>query len=176
MFYVTQRKYSKLPCKYKKITCKLLILPDQTQNDMWQRLQTLYLGIAGALIFSLFFCRMGTAIDADGTESIVNYTDKAVILAMNIICMVGEVFCIFLFRKRKVQMWLSTFVGIVLVGYQALLGMYFWLCHNEMVFALTAVFPVVAAILNFLATGRIMHDEAVVQASGRLRRARKNRR
>lgn len=151
--------------------------PDNEQYKiMWQRIQTLYLGIGAALLFSLFFCTMATIPGPDGTEETVAYTDKAVILAMNIICLAGEIFCIFCFKNRKVQMWLSTFIGIVLIGYQSLLAAYFFLLKGEMVFSFTAVFPLVAAILNFMATAGIMHDEAVVKASSHLRSSRRKRR
>lgn len=164
--------------KYKKFEYNFLFLqPDKDYDKiMWQRIQTLYLGIGAALLFSLFFCTMATILGPDGTEETVAYTDKAVLLAMNIICLAGELFCIFCFKNRRVQMWLTTFLGIVLVGYESLLAAYFFLLRGEMVFSFTAVFPIVAAILNFMATARIMHDEAVVQASNHLRSSRRKKR
>ena len=35
---------------------------------MWQRIQTLYFGIATALIFSMFFCIFATIIGPDGVK------------------------------------------------------------------------------------------------------------
>ena len=43
---------------------------------MWQRIQTLYLGISTALIFSLFFCTFATIIGPDGTELTIRFSEK----------------------------------------------------------------------------------------------------
>jgi hypothetical protein len=42
-----------------------------------------------------------------------------------------------------------------------------------MIFSLTAVFPIVASVLTFLALRYISRDEAMIRAASRLRRGRR---
>ena len=51
---------------------------------MWQRIQTLYLGIATALMFSMFFCTFATIAGPDGTEITIRYSEKLSYLSLMI--------------------------------------------------------------------------------------------
>lgn len=143
---------------------------------MWQRIQTLYIAIGLGLIISLFFCKLASQLGPEGVAETISYTSKAMFLAMTIIALVGQFFSLVTFRKRMVQMWLVIFTALVLIGYEVLIGIFFGLTHNEMVFSVTAVFPVVAAILDFLAARNIMLDEAMVQSASRIRSSKRRRR
>ena len=49
---------------------------------MWQRIQTLYIGIATALTAALFFSRMATIIGPGGDEVYIMYYEKLPYLVM----------------------------------------------------------------------------------------------
>jgi hypothetical protein len=65
------------------------------------------------------------------------------------------------------QIRLCGFTGVVLIGFQGLIAYYFF--TMDAAFSVTAIFPLVAAILTFIASRYIAHDEALVRAADRLR-------
>ena len=74
-----------------------------------------------------------------------------------------------------------TYLQIRKPFFAILLGLQIWLVvdciktHNTPVFSLTAVFPVVAMILNLLAARGILADELLVRNSSRLRAAKRGK-
>ena len=58
---------------------------------MWQRIQTLYLGIATALIFSMFFCIFATIIGPDGAEITIAYREKMPYLVLLIMLITAHI-------------------------------------------------------------------------------------
>ena len=70
---------------------------------------------------------------------------------------------------------------LILTGFLQVLALQGWLVfdfiasHNEPVFSVTAVFPVVAAILDFLAARNILADEIMVRSADRLRAAKRKK-
>lgn len=146
------------------------------QFIMWQRLQTLYLAIASALIISLFFCDFATRVGGEG--EIVDtwkYTDYLAWLLFLISLTSANVIALFSFKSRMLQMRVCVLAALILIGFQIWLGVEFFRYKNEMVFSLTAVFPIISAILDVLAARAIATDEAMVQASARLRSGKRKR-
>ena len=81
-----------------------------------------------------------------------------------------------LFKARMIQMRLCIISAIVLLAFQIWIGVDYFKHMKDIVFSFTAIFPVIAAILDVLAARNIMLDEAMVQSASRLRSAkRKNR-
>jgi len=140
---------------------------------MWQRQQTLYLGIACALIFSMFFGTMATILGPDGQTETIRYSEKLLYLLLTIMVFTGNMICLLTYKFRMLQMRVAVLVGLMLLGYQVLLAIAFFQNHNDMVFSFSAVFPIVASILDFIAARCILMDEAVVRSASRLRKARK---
>ena len=74
-------------------------------------------------------------------------------------------------------MRLCIISAIVLLAFQIWIGVNYFFppeeVENNIVFSFTAIFPVIAAILDVLAARNIMLDEAMVQSASRLRSARK---
>ncbi|OFY38750.1 MAG: hypothetical protein A2X18_08735 [Bacteroidetes bacterium GWF2_40_14] len=79
---------------------------------------------------------------------------------------------IFLYKIRILQIRLSILNSIILLAYQAWLLYYFFSRPEGTVFSITAVFPVIAAILSFTAMRYIARDEAMVMSANRLRKTK----
>ena len=79
------------------------------------------------------------------------------------------------YKHRIFQMRTSTLSAIILLGLQGWLVVDFIRTHNTPVFSLTAVFPVVAAILDILAARSILGDELMVRNADRLRAAKRKK-
>jgi len=77
---------------------------------------------------------------------------------------------IFSFKNRFRQIRLCNLNTLILIGFQIFLGVKFFTREPDAVFSITAVFPICAAILTFIAMRYIARDEAMVLAASRLRR------
>jgi hypothetical protein len=133
---------------------------------MWQRIQTLYLLLATGLVVSLLFCTK--AGDIPYTE----YWPYAVLIVMTSIL---QVMALTTYKHRIFQMRTASLSAIILVGLQAWLVIDFFQTHNDPVFHVTAVFPIVATILDFLAARSILADEMLVRSADRLRAAKRKK-
>ncbi len=132
---------------------------------MIQRVQTLLLLAASAIIFSMFF---GT-LASTSSESI-RYTSVSALLILNIVSFGMAFFSIFLYRHRLLQIRVTVFNMVVLTGYQGWIVYLFINRPQESIFTVSAVFPVIAAILSFLAMRYIARDEAMIRSASRLRK------
>lgn len=154
---------------------------------MIQRIQTLYLVFATVLAALI----IGPAI-----ASLIGAQQEVYVLTMNgIYQVVGEkqeliertvplmlllffipalnLFTIFLFKKRKIQMRLTMFNLVLMVGAMGLIAYYlFYAKRNleaDIYFSYRLVFPLLAAIFNFLAYRGILKDELLIKSYDRLR-------
>ncbi|MCR5841270.1 MAG: DUF4293 domain-containing protein [Bacteroidales bacterium] len=133
---------------------------------MWQRIQTLYLLLATGLVAALFFCTK-----AEG----IFFTEYWPYLVLLIITGFLQVMALTTWKHRIFQMRTSTLSAIILIAFQGWLVYDFISTHNTPVFHITAVFPIVAAILDFLAARSILADEMLVRSADRLRAAKRPR-
>lgn len=147
---------------------------------MWQRVQTLYLAIATILIIAMLAGSVGTIIGDQGTEN-VKYYEKTSYLIFLIMTLMANVIALFSFKARMLQMRVAMLSAILLVFFQIWLGVGFARFQlgigmeetgARMIFSFTAIFPVIAAILNMLAARNIALDEAMVQSAYRLRKSK----
>ena len=78
---------------------------------------------------------------------------------------------IFLFKKRMLQIRLTIFSSVVLIGYYLALVAYLFMLAEDTTFSAswTICLPFAALILNWLAIRGIGADEALVKAYDRLR-------
>ena len=138
-------------------------------------IQTLYLAIAAILIGSLFFSKMATSFG--GGESEIMYYERWYYLALLIMTFVANGICLLSFKARILQMRVAVIAAILLIAFQAWLGADY-LAHrkDDIVFSFTAVFPLIAAILDLLAAKNIALDEAMVQSASRLRSSKRSHR
>lgn len=142
---------------------------------MWQRIQTLYLGIATALIFSMFFCIFATIIGPEGEELTIGYHEKIPYLAMLIMLFTAHVAATASFKVFFLQARVSMIAALMAIGFQIWIAVDFIRFHNEMTFSFTALFPLTAAILDFMAAKRSLVDEMTISAVRSVKSSRRRR-
>lgn len=154
---------------------------------MIQRIQTVFLLIAAILLtFIVFFPIAEMVGSSDGVVYELGFKgflvqktgEKAAFSTLPLsilisICLLISVVTIFLFKRRMLQIRLSTFNVILLVGLQGLMFYYIKMAQKAITadfsFTFFFVFPIVSAILVFLALRAIARDEALVRSLDRLR-------
>ena len=133
---------------------------------MWQRVQSLYLLLATGLVVALLFSTK--AGDIPYTE----YWPYAVLIILTSFL---QVMALTTYKHRIFQMRTASLSAIILLGLQIWLVVYFIKTHNDPMFHVTAIFPVVATILDFLAARSILADELLVRSASRLRAAKRKK-
>ncbi|OFY13669.1 MAG: hypothetical protein A2X16_03660 [Bacteroidetes bacterium GWF2_39_10] len=104
------------------------------------------------------------------SEETVKFSSVSALLILNIVSFGLAFSSIFLYRHRIIQIRICIYNSIILLGFQ---GWILWLFFNRpdgSAFSVTAVFPIVAAILSFTAMRYIARDEAMVRSTSRLRK------
>ena len=163
---------------------------------MIQRIQSVYLLVVTILIIICLCSPVGSYIGSDYSVSaltnlcltMADGTKDYAPWALFVILLVVAVLAfgtIFLFKKRMLQIRLTIFSTILLIGYYATLVTFIFMLKEESmtfspshgrreasyhVFLLwTVCLPLVAIILNWLAIRAIGKDEVLVKAYDRLR-------
>lgn len=153
---------------------------------MIQRIQTAFLIIATILlVFVALFPLaelLGTASEAvyelsfKGllSESAPSVDFSSLPLSILIaLCLILTVVIIFLFKKRMIQIRLCIINIVLLVGLNGLMLYYVReaqkLLHANASYSIIFIFPLVSAILVFLALRAIARDEALIRSLDRLR-------
>jgi len=147
---------------------------------MIQRIQTVFILIAEMLVASLFFVKLAD-LSVEGelyTFSIkgIFNGDALVFDGLPILIFIGIIVVlhlaiIFMYKKRIRQIRMLVFTVILLLG---LFGMFFYFTYAgftgaQVAFKVPVAFPVVAAILDYLAIRAIGKDEALVRSMDRIR-------
>ena len=143
---------------------------------MWQRIQTLYLGIATGLVAAMFICNFADFIGPGGEELSIRYYEKTPYLILMIMILAAQICSVFSFKAWFLQARVSVISALLLVGFQIWLGIDFLNLRNDMIFNITGVFPIAAAILDFLAARAAMIDELTLTAVKTARKAKKKSR
>lgn len=130
---------------------------------MWQRVQTLYLALATALVTALFFCDKAPGI------RYVSYTPYLILL---IIIVLLDFLALTTWKIRIFQFRTSILSALITLALQVWLAVDYFATAGDVVFKWTAVFPAVSVILNILAARNIWADELVVRSASRLRAAK----
>ena len=133
---------------------------------MWQRVQTLYLLLATGLVAALFFCTKAGDI---------TYTEYWPYLVLLVVTTFLQVMALTTWKHRIFQMRTASLAAIILVALQGWLVYDFIVSHNTPAFHITAVFPIVATILDFMAARSIFADELMVRNADRLRAAKRKK-
>ncbi len=153
---------------------------------MLQRIQTVYLLLVTILMLSLLFLPLAVlqagdnfySFDVMGLSSFLGEKELMYptwgLLVLDVITMVIALVTIFLFKKRMLQIRLTVFNTILLVGFYGLFAYMiysfkadFGVLSYTLKFA--AAFPAVCLVLNYLAIRNIGADEALVRSLNRLR-------
>ena len=141
---------------------------------MWQRVQTLYLMIASALVAALFFSVKAFVFGPDGTHAqefrYIAYTPYLILL---IVVALLQVIALTTFKVRVLQMRTAILAALILVALQGWLAVDFFTADKSVVFRWTAVFPLVAALLDVWAARAIFRDQLLVESLSSLRKRRR---
>ena len=133
---------------------------------MWQRIQTLYLAIATALIAAMFFC--------DKAEGI-RFTSYWPSLVLLIISLLMHILALTTWKFRIFQVRTTVLAALLILALQAWLVVDFIVTGNDPLFHVPALFPIVAFILDVLAARGIWADELIVRSSSRLRSSKRKK-
>ena len=150
---------------------------------MIQRIQTIFLLSAISLMSILFFypfaeIAVGNDIFTFSVKGFVNNETGKIIkdvfsipLFISIILLIN-IATILLYKKRKLQMRFSVYNIILMIGMS---GILFYLAHSAfqpsptVEYKITILFPIIAAIFNYMAFRNIRKDELLVRAVDRIR-------
>lgn len=152
---------------------------------MIQRIQSVYLLVVTILLVVAMCQPVGNFIGADGIAINV-FKPLGVTLADGSFHSTWGLFCIlllsavialctiFLFRNRMLQVRMTIFGSILLMGYYVAFAVFMFVLQNDldaMTFQLgwALCLPVVSIVLNYLAFRAIYRDELMVKAADRLR-------
>ena len=149
---------------------------------MIQRIQSVYLLVVTILMVICMCSPIGSIITnaneiselgnlcitfPDGTK---DYSPWALFVILLVVAALSFV-TIFLFKKRMLQIRLTIFSSVMLIGYYLALVAYIFMLAEDTTFSAswTICLPFAALILNWLAIRGIGADEALVKAYDRLR-------
>lgn len=152
---------------------------------MIQRIQSIYLLVVTGLLITAMCLPMGQFIASDGVSASV-FKPLGVTLAdggfqstwglFGILLLSTVVaFCtIFLFRNRMLQIRMTVFNSLLLIGYYVAFLVFVFMLKgdlNAVTFQLgwALCLPAVSIILNYLSFRAIYRDEVMVKAADRLR-------
>lgn len=151
---------------------------------MLQRIQTIYLFISTIVITLILFVPFfefnsgGYVFDADSIDVVSqNVVSRAVntipIAILVLLCALITFVSIFLYKKRGLQMRLTVFSIILLLGVYVLIAFYRFLIIDFSIVSTTysygLIIPLIAAILNYMANRRIKKDDDLVKSVDRIR-------
>ncbi len=151
---------------------------------MIQRIQTVYLFLVTLLALPGLFLPVGrflkegvltaelyTLFVSSVNNGATDYAPWALFVLLLLVALVSFA-CIFFFKKRMLQVRLTIFNALLLVGYYIAYGVFVYILGKECgSFAIEwiAGLPAIALILDILAMRAIMKDELIVRSLDRLR-------
>lgn len=127
------------------------------------------------MIVALFFSVKAFTLGPGGVHSVeltyIKYTPYLILL---ILITILQLLAVFTFNARVFQMRTAVLSAILMIALQAWIGVDYFTADKEWIFKFTAVFPLVAAILNFIAARLILRDQLLVESVSHLRSRKKN--
>jgi len=131
--------------------------------------------MATGLIAALFFSVKAFTLGPGGIHAVeltyVKYTPYLILL---ILITILQLLAVFTFNTRVFQMRTAVLSAILMISLQAWIGVDYFTADKTLIFKFTAVFPIVAAILNFIAARYILRDQLLVESVSHLRSRKKN--
>ncbi len=150
-------------------------------------MQTVYLLLSLVLMFLVFIFPLSELLVGENLIFIFRYrgiyelADNAEILIIQSlplailfgIILIINMLSIFLFKNRMLQMRLSIFNIMLMIGSIGLAYYYIYIAFNELNatvhFSFAAIFPLISAILTYMAFRGIKKDEKLVKSLDRIR-------
>ena len=143
---------------------------------MWQRIQTLYLAIATALIVAMLFSVKAVSVLSDGTVAEAHkFSEYTPYLILLIIIALLDFLALTTWKHRIFQMRTAILAALITLALQAWLVVDYVNTSDVVVFKLPAIFPVIAIILDVLAARAIFADQLMVESFSRLRSSKRRR-
>lgn len=137
---------------------------------MWQRIQTLYLAIATGLIVAMFFCTRCYALGPGGTHAeSYKFIQFVPYLVLLIVISLLQLIALTTYKVRVFQMRTAILSAIIMIALQAWIAVEYFTADDKYLFTVAIIFPLLAAIFNFLAARGIYKDQLLVESSNRLR-------
>jgi len=154
---------------------------------MIQRIQSLYLLISSIIISFLIYSPLAFVIMPENNVSkLYSYGLKNIsnsiltidinpvpLIILSVVAAMLGLITIFLYKKRKIQIWLSILNIIILL---IISGLTIYYCsflsinYNAQVnYTITAIFPFISVILLFLSIKAIQKDEKLIRSIDRIR-------
>ena len=143
---------------------------------MWKKIHTIYSVLATLLSASMFFFSFATILGPEGVELKIMYYEKLPYLFMLITLLAGGVCSVFTYRNGFLQARVCILTALMLIGFQIWLGVDFLRFRHDMVFSISAIFPIVAAILNVLAARGALVEGMTLQTAEKILKGKKKRR
>ena len=143
---------------------------------MWKKIHTIYSIVATLLSASMFFFSFATILGPEDTELKIMYYEKLPYLFMLIMLLAGGICSVFTYRNGFLQARVCILTALMLIGFQIWLGVDFLRFRHDMVFSISAIFPIVAAILHVLAARGALVEGMTLQTAEKVLKNRKNRR
>lgn len=143
---------------------------------MWKKIHTIYSILATLLSASMFFFSFATILGPEGIELKIMYYEKLPYLFMLIMLLAAGVCSIFTYRNGFLQARVCILTALMLIGFQIWLGVDFLRFRTDMVFSISAIFPIVAAILNVLAARGALVEGMTLQTAEKVLKSKKKRR
>lgn len=152
---------------------------------MIQRIQSVYLLIVGILLIVALCLPLGTFVDSQGVAmgelnvlgtQLTNGQHYATwgLFCILILATVIALLTIFLFRNRMLQIRMTVFNSLLLIGYYIVFAAFWYIIKDNgqadsFRIHWSLGMPLVAIILNYLTFRAIYKDEVLVRAADRLR-------
>lgn len=151
---------------------------------MIQRIQSVYLLVVTVILaFSMFLTTGFFSVDSGVTQQVlmslgVTLTDGTVystwgLFVLLLLSSIISFVTIFLFKNRPLQIRLSIFNTIIMIGYYGVLAFFVWKLQSSLAASFSMnwaiCLPLIALILNVLALRAIGKDEVLVRAADRIR-------
>ncbi len=149
-------------------------------ENMIQRIQTVYILLAGILVATLLKLKLA---DISVNDELMQFFAKGItkgeeivfsglpILIFIALITVLHLAVLFLYKKRILQIRILVFTIILLLG---LFGMFFYFTYTgfdspKVAFKIPVAFPLVAVVLDWMAIRAIGKDEALIRSLNRIR-------
>ena len=137
---------------------------------MWQRIQTIYLTIALGLVVALFFCVKSFTVGEGGAHvNEVKYMAFVPYAILLVISALLQLIALLTFNVRVFQMRTAILSALILLGLQGWLVFDYLTAADGVIFHGTAILPLIAVILDFIAARKILRDQLLVESASRLR-------
>ena len=142
---------------------------------MWQRIQTLYLALAALLVAALFFSVKAFVVGPGGGHlrewTYVQYFPYLVLMIL--VCLL-HLLALGSFRHMVFQLRTTVLAALLLFALQGWLAVDYFTADKAQVFRFTAIFPLLACILDVLAARCILRDQLLIESIRRVRSRKKN--